>query len=35
VKVRAEQQDLTEWGLNDVIDEYPPRKQEKPEAFLP
>jgi DNA topoisomerase-6 subunit A len=35
MKVRAEQQALTKWGLNYVIDEYLPRKLRKPDAFLP
>jgi DNA topoisomerase-6 subunit A len=35
MKVRAEQQALTKWGLNYVIDEYLPRKLKKPDAFLP
>ena len=33
--VRAEQQALAKWGLNYVIDEYLPRKLERPQAFLP
>ncbi len=33
--VRAEQQALAMWGLNYVIDEYLPRKLERPELFLP
>lgn len=35
MKVRAEQQALTKWGLNYVLDEYLPRKLKKPDAFLP
>ena len=35
MKVRAEQQALTKWGLNYVIDEYLPRKLKKPGDFLP
>ena len=31
----AEQQALTKWGLNYVLDEYLPRKLRKPDAFLP
>jgi DNA topoisomerase-6 subunit A len=33
--VRAEQQALSKWGLNYVIDEYLPRKLAHPEQFLP
>ncbi|RMG11338.1 MAG: DNA topoisomerase VI [Deltaproteobacteria bacterium] len=33
--VRAEQQALTKWGLNYVIEEYLPRKLANPQAFLP
>ncbi len=33
--VRAEQQALAKWGLNYVIEEYLPRKLERPEDFLP
>ena len=35
MKVRAEQQALTKWGLNYVIDEYLPRKLKSPGTFLP
>ena len=33
--VRAEQQALAKWGLNYVIEEYLPRKLERPAQFLP
>lgn len=33
--VRAEQQALTKWGLNFVIEEYLPKKLASPEDFLP
>lgn len=33
--VRAEQQALAKWGLNYVIDEYLPKKLERPDSFLP
>lgn len=33
--VRAEQQALAKWGLNFVLDEYLPRKLERPDTFLP
>ncbi len=33
--VRAEQQALTKWGLNYVLDEYLPRKLKRPGDFLP
>jgi len=33
--VRAEQQALARWGLNYVIDEYPPAKLADPNKFLP
>jgi DNA topoisomerase-6 subunit A len=35
MKVRAEQQALTKWGLNYVIDSYLPKKLKSPGTFLP
>jgi DNA topoisomerase-6 subunit A len=33
--VRAEQQALAKWGLNDVIDEHLPQKLKATKSFLP
>jgi len=35
MKVRAEQQALAKWGLNYVMDEYLPKKLNKPDTWLP